>query len=282
MAQHLPARSPGAPRADRGAAPELASPQVLGGADDRAALRLTRHPHRRAPRGRRRRLIDWILTDLDRTYRTELSNGALIHADAGYGSGPPRLTITLAKPQLIAIIAAGTNSTPSTTTATPASSPPSWACSTAWTTSSPSSHPDPRDQLRTKAPHPPGRPRSGPAGRIGKRGRPVPCRSAGVPVKLPGKWGRWSTRPHCQRRETENHHARKARYRRTRRSRSRGPRHHRRSDHPSQQHYHRHPRTSSDGNSACHGHHGNGQPSVTSLYASWPEIVVLPLVTANS
>ena len=29
--------------------------------------------------------IDWHFTDLDRTYRIELSNGALIHADAGYG-----------------------------------------------------------------------------------------------------------------------------------------------------------------------------------------------------
>jgi alkyl sulfatase BDS1-like metallo-beta-lactamase superfamily hydrolase len=51
--------------------------------------------------------IDWVFTDPDRTYRTELSNGALIHADAGYGTGEPRLTITLAKPQLIAVIATG-------------------------------------------------------------------------------------------------------------------------------------------------------------------------------
>ncbi len=51
--------------------------------------------------------IDWVFTDLNRTYRTELSNGALIHADAGYGSGQPGLTITLAKPQLIGVIATG-------------------------------------------------------------------------------------------------------------------------------------------------------------------------------
>jgi alkyl sulfatase BDS1-like metallo-beta-lactamase superfamily hydrolase len=51
--------------------------------------------------------IDWIFTDLDRTYRTELSNGALIHADAGYGSAQPGLTVTLTKRQLIGIMATG-------------------------------------------------------------------------------------------------------------------------------------------------------------------------------
>jgi alkyl sulfatase BDS1-like metallo-beta-lactamase superfamily hydrolase len=51
--------------------------------------------------------IDWVFTDLDRTYRTALSNGALIHADAGYGSADPGLTVTLTKPQLIGVIATG-------------------------------------------------------------------------------------------------------------------------------------------------------------------------------
>ena len=51
--------------------------------------------------------IDWVFTDLDRTYRTEPSNGALIHADAGYGSGEPGLSVTLTKPQLLGVIATG-------------------------------------------------------------------------------------------------------------------------------------------------------------------------------
>ena len=48
-----------------------------------------------------------MFTDLGRTYRTELSNGALIHSDAGYGMGEPGLTITLVKPQLIGVIGTG-------------------------------------------------------------------------------------------------------------------------------------------------------------------------------
>ncbi len=48
-----------------------------------------------------------VFTDLDRTYRTELSNGALIHADAGYGSADPGLTVTLTTPQLLGVIATG-------------------------------------------------------------------------------------------------------------------------------------------------------------------------------
>jgi len=51
--------------------------------------------------------IDWVFTDLDRTYRTELSNGALIHSDAGYGMGTPTLTITLTKRQFLGVIASG-------------------------------------------------------------------------------------------------------------------------------------------------------------------------------
>ena len=49
--------------------------------------------------------IDWVFTDLDRTYRTELSNGALIHSDAGFGMGEPGLTVTLAKSQLVGVLA---------------------------------------------------------------------------------------------------------------------------------------------------------------------------------
>nr|WP_246326087.1 alkyl sulfatase dimerization domain-containing protein [Actinomycetospora corticicola] len=52
--------------------------------------------------------IDWVFTDLGRTYRTELSHGALIHDDAGYGSSEPGLTITLTKSQLITVISTGT------------------------------------------------------------------------------------------------------------------------------------------------------------------------------
>jgi alkyl sulfatase BDS1-like metallo-beta-lactamase superfamily hydrolase len=48
--------------------------------------------------------IDWVFTDLDRTYRTELSNGALIHADAGYGGGDPKLTLTLTKLQMLGLL----------------------------------------------------------------------------------------------------------------------------------------------------------------------------------
>ena len=64
-----------------------AGPRVARGArraDHRAALRLDRRPDRRAARGAdAASCIDWVFTDLDRTYRTELSNGALIHAERG-------------------------------------------------------------------------------------------------------------------------------------------------------------------------------------------------------
>ena len=52
-------------------------------------------------------VIDWVFTDLGRTYRTEMSSGALIHSDAEYGMGEPGLTITLVKPQLIGVIGTG-------------------------------------------------------------------------------------------------------------------------------------------------------------------------------
>ena len=44
---------------------------------------------------------------MQRTYRTELSDGALIHADAGHGGADQTLTITLAKPQLVRVLATG-------------------------------------------------------------------------------------------------------------------------------------------------------------------------------
>jgi alkyl sulfatase BDS1-like metallo-beta-lactamase superfamily hydrolase len=49
--------------------------------------------------------IDWVFTDLKRTYRTLLSNGAFIHAEPGYGGGEPALTLTLTKPQLLGVLA---------------------------------------------------------------------------------------------------------------------------------------------------------------------------------
>ena len=33
--------------------------------------------------------VDWVFTDLDRTYRTELSNGAFIHAEPGTAAVTP-------------------------------------------------------------------------------------------------------------------------------------------------------------------------------------------------
>ena len=88
-------------------APELASPEVLGALTieqlfDSLGVRL--NGERAAATSA---CIDWVFTDLDRTYRTELSNGALIHSDAGYGMGEPTLTVTLVKPQLIGVIATG-------------------------------------------------------------------------------------------------------------------------------------------------------------------------------
>jgi alkyl sulfatase BDS1-like metallo-beta-lactamase superfamily hydrolase len=88
--------------------PELASPEVLGALTieqlfDSLAVRID---GLRAAESAV--CVDWVFTDLDRTYRTELSNGALIHADAGYGSGDPGLTVTLTKPQLLGIIGTGT------------------------------------------------------------------------------------------------------------------------------------------------------------------------------
>jgi alkyl sulfatase BDS1-like metallo-beta-lactamase superfamily hydrolase len=88
-------------------APDLASPEVLGALTieqlfDSVAIRLDGLRAAAATA-----CIDWVFTDLDRTYRTELSNGALIHADAGYGSGDPGLTVTLTKPQLLGVVGTG-------------------------------------------------------------------------------------------------------------------------------------------------------------------------------
>ena len=87
--------------------PELASPEVLGALTveqlfDSLGVRLD------GERAAAQELsIDWIFTDLDRTYRTVLSNGALIHADAGYGMPAATLTVTLPKLGLLKVIATG-------------------------------------------------------------------------------------------------------------------------------------------------------------------------------
>jgi alkyl sulfatase BDS1-like metallo-beta-lactamase superfamily hydrolase len=51
--------------------------------------------------------IDWTFTDEDRTYRTELSNGALIHADRAHTAPPADLSISLTKPGLLGVLASG-------------------------------------------------------------------------------------------------------------------------------------------------------------------------------
>ncbi|MEU3021345.1 alkyl sulfatase dimerization domain-containing protein [Nocardiopsis alba] len=47
--------------------------------------------------------IDWVFTDLDTTYRTELSNGALINWESPR-SGTPDLTVTLTRPELLSLM----------------------------------------------------------------------------------------------------------------------------------------------------------------------------------
>jgi alkyl sulfatase BDS1-like metallo-beta-lactamase superfamily hydrolase len=87
--------------------PELASPEVLGALTieqlfDSMGVRLD------GERAAAQELsVDWVFTDLDRTYRTTLSNGALIHSDAGYGMPEPALTVTLPKLGLLKVIATG-------------------------------------------------------------------------------------------------------------------------------------------------------------------------------
>ncbi|RHA44151.1 alkyl/aryl-sulfatase [Cellulomonas rhizosphaerae] len=48
--------------------------------------------------------IDWVLRDQDLTYRTILSNGALIHAAKGARDAEPDLTATLTKPLLLRLL----------------------------------------------------------------------------------------------------------------------------------------------------------------------------------
>ncbi len=86
------------------AAPDLASAQVLGQLTieqlfDSIAIRVDGMRAAQADV-----CIDWVFTDLNRTYRTTLSNGALIHADAGYGGGEPKLTVTLAKLDILKVV----------------------------------------------------------------------------------------------------------------------------------------------------------------------------------
>jgi alkyl sulfatase BDS1-like metallo-beta-lactamase superfamily hydrolase len=51
-------------------------------------------------------IIDWVFTDLGRTYRTELTNGVLIQ-DVDPKSGTADLTVTLTKPELLGLLAGG-------------------------------------------------------------------------------------------------------------------------------------------------------------------------------
>jgi alkyl sulfatase BDS1-like metallo-beta-lactamase superfamily hydrolase len=88
-------------------APDLSSPEVLGALTveqlfDSLGVRVDGLRAADA-----QVCIDWVFTDLDRTYRTELSNGALIHADAGHGMGEPALTVTLTKPALLGVLGTG-------------------------------------------------------------------------------------------------------------------------------------------------------------------------------
>ena len=89
------------------APPDLASAEVLGALTieqmfDSLAIRID---GMRAAKVNA--CIDWVFTDMGRTYRTQLSNGALIHSDPGYGGDEPSLTITLEKPQLVGVLATG-------------------------------------------------------------------------------------------------------------------------------------------------------------------------------
>ncbi|MET0888264.1 MAG: alkyl sulfatase dimerization domain-containing protein [Mycetocola sp.] len=51
--------------------------------------------------------IDFVFTDLDRTYNVATSNGALIHADKRSGVPAAPLVVTLTKPQLLAVLTKG-------------------------------------------------------------------------------------------------------------------------------------------------------------------------------
>jgi alkyl sulfatase BDS1-like metallo-beta-lactamase superfamily hydrolase len=51
-------------------------------------------------------VIDWVFSDLGHTYRTELSNGVLIQ-DIDPVHGTADLTVTLTKPNLLALLGGG-------------------------------------------------------------------------------------------------------------------------------------------------------------------------------
>ena len=84
--------------------PDLSTPSVLGGLTiaqlfDSIGVRID------GPRaGAEKLAIDWVFTDADLTYRTELSNGALIHAVRGARAAAPDLTVTLTKGLLIRLL----------------------------------------------------------------------------------------------------------------------------------------------------------------------------------
>ena len=54
--------------------------------------------------------IDFVFTDLSRTYHVALSNGALIHADKRIGSDAAPLVLTLTKPELLEVLSTGPQS----------------------------------------------------------------------------------------------------------------------------------------------------------------------------
>lgn len=84
--------------------PDLSTPEVLSGLTipqlfDSIGVRVD------GPRaGAERLAIDWVFTDAGLTYRTELSNGALIHADRGPRAADADLTVTLTKGQLVRLL----------------------------------------------------------------------------------------------------------------------------------------------------------------------------------
>ena len=84
--------------------PDLSTPSTLGGLTitqlfDSIGVRID------GPRaGSEKLAIDWVFTDEGFTYRTELSNGALIHATQGPRATAPDLTVTLTKALLIQLL----------------------------------------------------------------------------------------------------------------------------------------------------------------------------------
>lgn len=84
--------------------PDLSTPSTLGGLTitqlfDSIGVRID------GPRaGSEKLAIDWVFTDTDLTYRTELSNGALIHAERGPRAAAPDLTVALTEGLLIRLL----------------------------------------------------------------------------------------------------------------------------------------------------------------------------------